>query len=262
MSTDTRPLIGIPFRSLTEEDDPSLHAKIEPYLRAVEVAGGHPAEISLRLPREKLVAWSAALDAIVLPGSPADVDPSWYHAARQPTCGESDPYREQTDFALLDCAFAAGKPVLAICYGVQSLNVYLGGSLLQDIASEKQNSLQHHWAGRSSGEPEPHHDVAIEPGSRFAQLAGASHALVNSSHHQALERIGRGLRVAACASDGVVEAVEFTGDASSGLTGAASASPWVFGVQWHPERMTGDALAQSLFRELVSAAHRQVVGSR
>jgi putative glutamine amidotransferase len=267
MSTDSRPLVGIPFRSLKEEDDPSLRAKIEPYLRAVEAAGGHPAEISLRLPREKLVAWAAAFDAIVLPGSPADVEPSWYHAERIPACAESDPYREQTDFALLDCAFAAGKPVLGICYGVQSLNVYLGGSLVQDIAAVLKSDLRHDWASRSSGAPEPHHDVAIEPGSRLAQLAGASHALVNSSHHQALDRLGRGLRVAARAPDGVIEAVDFIGDLSSGpgnssADHSASAGPWVLGVQWHPERMTNDAFAQSLFHELISAAKKQVVGSR
>lgn len=259
MSTDTRPLIGIPFRSLKEEDDASLRAKIEPYLRAVETAGGHPAEISLRLPREKLVAWSAAFDAIVLPGSPADVEPSWYHAERIPACAESDPHREQTDFALLDSAFAAGKPVLGICYGVQSLNVYLGGSLVQDIAAVLKSDLRHDWAGRASGAPEPHHDVAIESGSRLAQLAGASHALVNSSHHQALDRLGRGLRVVARAPDGVMEAVEFTGDGSALLI---TGSPWVLGVQWHPERMTSDALSQSLFHELISAAKKQVVGTR
>ena len=268
MSTDPRPLVGIPFRSLKEEDDPSMRAKIEPYLRAVEAAGGHPAEISLRLPSEKLVAWSAAFDAIVLPGSPADVEPSWYHAERIPACAESDPYREQTDFALLDSAFVAGKPVLAICYGIQSLNVYLGGSLVQDIAAVLKSDLPHAWAGRASGAPEPHHDVAIEPGSRLAQLAGVSHALVNSSHHQALDRLGRGLRIAARAPDGVIEAVEFDSDASSGpgssaagISGAA-AGPWVLGVQWHPERMTSDALSQSLFHELIAAAKKQVVGSR
>jgi putative glutamine amidotransferase len=258
MAADPRPLIGVPFRSLKEEDDPSARAKIEPYLRAVEAAGGHPAEISLRLPREKLVAWSAALDAIVLPGSPADVDPSWYHAERKPECGESDPHREQTDFALLDSAFAAGKPVLAICYGIQSLNVYLGGSLVQDIRSALKSNLTHDWEDRKSGVPEPHHDIAIEPGSRLAQLAGATHADVNSSHHQAIERIGRGLRVAARAPDGVVEAVELVGDDSASLS---AGGPWVLGVQWHPERMMSDPFARSLFQELIAAAKKQVTGT-
>ncbi|MCL4524087.1 MAG: gamma-glutamyl-gamma-aminobutyrate hydrolase family protein [Acidobacteria bacterium] len=276
MSTGSRPLIGVPFRSLREEDDPSARDKIEPYLRAVEAAGGHAAEISLRLPLEKLVAWAGAFDAILLTGSPADVDPAWYHAERRAACGESDPYREQTDFALLDCAFAAGKPVLAICYGVQSLNVYLGGSLVQDIASEKQNPLAHAWEGRTNGAPEPHHDVAIAPGSRLAQLAGATTARVNSSHHQALDRLGRGMRVVARAPDGVIEAVECVEDVSAhvgtdfslpradakGPPSRTGAEPWVIGVQWHPERMTSDALAQSLFHEFVAAAKTQVVGSR
>jgi putative glutamine amidotransferase len=251
MSTDTRPLIGVPFRSLQEEDDPTKRAKIEPYLRAVEAAGGSAREISLHLPPDKLTGWAAAFDGFLLTGSPADVDPSWYHAARRSACGEADPYREQTDFALLDCAFSAGKPVLAICYGVQSLNVFLGGSLLQDIASEKQDSLQHDWKDKDRGAPEPHHDVLIESNSRLAQLAGDTRVRVNSSHHQALDRLGRDLRVAARAPDGIVEAVEFTGE-----------GPWVLGVQWHPEGMREDALAQTLFRELIAAAKKQVVGSR
>jgi putative glutamine amidotransferase len=259
MSPDSRPLIGVPFRSLREEDDASQRAKIEPYLHAIEAARGRAAEVSLRLPPEKLVAWAATFDAILLTGSPADVDPSWYHAERHAACGESDPCREQTDFALLDCAFAAGKPVLAICYGVQSLNVYLGGSLVQDISAVLKSDLPHAWIGRASGAPEPHHDVAIEPGSRLAQIAGASHARVNSSHHQSLDRLGRDLRVVARAPDGVIEAVEFSADAAAPH---AAGSPWVLGVQWHPERMTSDALAQSLFHELVAAARKQVVGSR
>ena len=251
MSHDTRPLIGVPFRSLKEEDDPAARVRTEPYLRAVEAAGGRAEEVSLRFPHEKLAALAATFDAILLTGSPADVDPSWYHAERRAACGESDAYREQTDFALLDCAFSGGKPVLAICYGVQSLNVHLGGTLVQDIASEKQNALTHAWEGRTNGAPEPHHEISIEPGSRFAEIAGTATARVNSSHHQALERLGRGLRIVARAPDGVVEAVELAAD-----------GPWVLGVQWHPERMTSDALAQSLFRELVAATKKQVVGSK
>jgi putative glutamine amidotransferase len=250
MSPDSHPLIGVPFRSLREEDDASLHVKIEPYLHAIEAAGGRAEEVSLRLPPDKLVARAATFDALLLTGSPVDVDPSWYHAERHAACGESDPCREQTDFALLDCAFSAGKPVLAICYGVQSLNVYLGGSLVQDISAVLKSDLPHAWTDRASGAPEPHHDVAIEPGSLLAHLAGASHARVNSSHHQALDRLGRDLRVVARAPDGVIEAVEL------------AAGPWVLGVQWHPERMSSDALAQSLFHELVAAARKPVVGSR
>ena len=250
MSPDCRPLIGVPFRSLREEDDPAARAKIEPYLRSIEAAGGRAEEVSLRLPPEKLAARASTFDAILLTGSPADVDPSWYHAERHAACSGSDPCREQTDFALLDSAFSAGKPVLAICYGVQSLNVYLGGSLVQDISAVLKSDLQHAWPGRASGAPEPHHDIAIEPGSRLAQLAGAATARVNSSHHQSLDRLGRDLRVVARAPDGVIEAVEL------------AAGPWVLGVQWHPERMTSDPLAQSLFHELVAAARKQVVGSR
>ena len=160
-------------------------------------------------------------------------------------------------------ASAERKPVLAICYGIQSLNVYLGGNLVQDIASEIETPLQHDWDGLESGKPEPFHPARIERGSRLAQLCGAEETQVNSSHHQAVARPGRGLRPVAYAPDGVIEAVELveSGDAEPGAAASAVApsTHWVVGVQWHPERMPTDALAQALFRELVAAARRVVV---
>ncbi len=184
------------------------------------------------------------------PGSPADVAPERYHAARRPECAESDPDREKTDSALLENAFAEGKPVLAICFGVQSLNVFLSGSLIQDIPTEVRTDIQHKWE-REQGAPEPFHLIKIEPGSRLAQLAGKNEVRVNSSHHQSVLKPGRDLRVTAHAPDGVIEAVEWTGDAN-----------WVTGVQWHPERMIkDDLLAQALFRELVEVARKAPVHS-
>ena len=182
------------------------------------------------------------LDAVVLSGSPADVEPSLFHAARIPKTADPDAARERTDFALLDHAVTEQKPVLAICYGVQSLNVFLGGPLVQDIPSEIHTRIQHAWTGHEG--PEPHHEVTFDPGSRLAQMAGGNQVRVNSSHHQSVLRPGRNLRVVAHAPDGVIEAVEWTGDAN-----------WIVGVQWHPERMVAtDDFAQSLFRELAAAA--------
>ncbi|MGB7751379.1 MAG: gamma-glutamyl-gamma-aminobutyrate hydrolase family protein [Candidatus Acidiferrales bacterium] len=233
--------IGIPYRTKKEELSNKRDA-YEKYLRAVQSTGAEPVEISLGLTPEELQNLALTLDAVVLTGSPADVEPSLFHAARHLKTAEPDAARERTDFALLDHAVTEHKPVLAICYGVQSLNVFLGGPLVQDIPSEIHTKIQHEWTGHEG--PEPHHDVNLDPGSRLAQMAGGNRARVNSSHHQSVLQPGRNLRVVAHAPDGVIEAVEWTGDAN-----------WIVGVQWHPERMVAaDEFAQSLFRELAAAA--------
>lgn len=240
MASERAIRVGVPWRTSQEEAEGKRDA-YQKYLDCVRAAGGEPVELSLRLAREKLAEMVRSLDAFVLPGSPADVDPQWYHALRHPQCAEPDPAREQADFALFDHAFVERKPVLAICYGVQSLNVWLGGTLVQDIASELDTELKHDW-DRKSGEPEPFHAIRIEAETQFGQLAGAREAQVNSSHHQAIQRWGRGLRLGAQSPDAVIEAVEL-----------ASPNHWVIGVQWHPERMPSDGLTQALFIGLMKA---------
>jgi putative glutamine amidotransferase len=243
-----QPRVGIPYRTRKEELN-GAHAKYDKYLQAVEAAGGEAVKISLSFSSDELRTLAQTLDAIVLPGSPADVEPSLYHAARNPNSSEADQDRERTDFALLEHAFHEHKPVLAICYGVQSLNVFLGGSLIQDIPSLVRTQIQHPWTGREQGVPEPFHAVRFELGSRLAQSAGANEATVNSSHHQSILEPGHSLRIVARAADGVIEGVEWTEDTN-----------WVTGVQWHPERMAEtDLLSQALFRDLVAAARRAPV---
>ncbi|MCL6565912.1 MAG: gamma-glutamyl-gamma-aminobutyrate hydrolase family protein [Acidobacteriia bacterium] len=238
------PRIGIPWRSREEEQRGERRA-LQPYLDAVRQAGGEPVEISLTLVESgRLAELAETLDGFLLPGSPADVDPSWYHAERSPHCGPRDAFREQTDFALLDAACTAHQPVLAICYGLQSLNVFKGGRLLQDIAAEVPRALQHEWK-RSTGAPEPRHPVEFVAGSRLAELLGSGTTEVNSSHHQAVAVVGRELRTVGWAPDGVVEAVEGT-----------AAEHWVVGVQWHPERMPEDPLTRALFAAFVNAARQ------
>jgi putative glutamine amidotransferase len=251
--------IGVSYRSVAEE---ARGRKPDRYLRMIEAAGAEPVLVSLQHPQAKLAELAHTLDAFVLPGSPADVNPSWYHAPRHAKSAEPDLQREQADFTLLDAAFADRKPVLAICYGTQSLNVYLGGTLVQDIPSEIDTPLTHNWA-QAAGEPEPFHTLRFEPGSRLAQLAGIEESDVNSDHHQAVARAGRGLRAVAYAPDGVIESVELVEPrAAEPGADASTAKPsahWVLGVQWHPERMADDAFARTLFRELVAAARRVVV---
>jgi putative glutamine amidotransferase len=235
------PRVGIPYR--TKKEEVKGLPELDRYLSAVRQAGAEAVPISLSSSSAELRRLAESLDGIVLSGSPADVDPVHFKAIREPECAESDPDRERVDFALLEHAFAENKPVLAICYGIQSLNVSQGGTLIQDIPRLIGTRFEHDW-DCDTGAPEPFHPVRIEPGTQLAQIAGAPEAVVNSSHHQSIKEPGRGLRITARTPDGVVESVEWTGD-----------SNWVIGVQWHPERMAAtDAFAQSLFRGLVSAA--------
>ena len=185
MASDTspKPRVGIPYRTRNEELK-GERGKYDKYREAVLRAGGEPVEVSLGLSAEELRRLAGSLDAVVLTGSPADVNPSLYGAPRNPASAEADPDRERTDFALLEHAFAEHKPVLAICYGVQSMNVFLGGTLIQDIPSELHTPIQHPWSNRDKGAPEPFHAAKIESGSRLRELAGADEVGINSSHHQ------------------------------------------------------------------------------
>jgi putative glutamine amidotransferase len=245
---DLKPRIGLPFCSTKEErtGDFEAHAR---YARAIELAGGEPAPISLQLPETDLRGLAEGLYGFVLPGSGADVNPELFHVKRHAKSAEADEARERTDFALLRHAIDTRKPVLAICYGIQSLNVFLGGSLVQDIRDEIGSQITHEWKGRKSGVSEPFHAVHIESESRMARQAGCGEIQVNSSHHQSVLEPGRGLRVVARASDGVIEALEYLERGS-----------WITGVQWHPERLVNDPVAIGLFRGMVVAARAAFAG--
>jgi putative glutamine amidotransferase len=270
-----RARVGVPYRTAKEETE-GQHAKHDYYLRAVSDAGAEPVPISLRLVDAELAHLLGSLDAFVLPGSPADVAPSRYGASRHAKCGDADPARERVDWAVLVHAFSESKPLLAICYGIQSLNVFLGGTLVQDVPSEIPGALRHSKAGgnvlgevASTPSEDPQHKILIEPSTRLAQLAALAtpgicitlspQATVNSSHHQAILTPGRGLKVSAKAPDGVIEAVEWIEESASGERNPSGiGARWITGVQWHPERLThnpgADALSATLFRALALAA--------
>ncbi|MGH9716112.1 MAG: gamma-glutamyl-gamma-aminobutyrate hydrolase family protein [Candidatus Acidiferrales bacterium] len=237
------PRVGLPYRTRKEELSGAF-LKLEPYISSLRAAGAEPVVLSLGLAADHLSKIATTLDAVLLTGSPADVDPSRFHAARHSATVDPDPHRERSDWALLEHCFAEQKPVLAICYGIQSLNVFLRGTLVQDIPSELSTSIAHQIADQKVS-PEVFHTTSIDPDSKLSRMDGTSEQVrVNSSHHQSILEPGRDLRITSRAPDGVIEAVEWTGD-----------NNWVLGVQWHPERLSGsDALAQSLFRGLVRAA--------
>jgi putative glutamine amidotransferase len=149
--------------------------------------------------------------------------------------------RDETDFAVLEHAFQMRKPLLGICFGMQSLNVYQGGTLIQDIPSLVPGAAQHDG-------PEAHHDASVEPGSSLAIWSGGARKIrVNSSHHQAIDKTGRDLRVTARAPDGVIEALE-----------GSFPDHFIIAVAWHPERIWKDEpLSARLFTELIAAATRR-----
>jgi putative glutamine amidotransferase len=241
-----KPRVGIPWRTREEERLQSVE-KLNYYFEAVRRAGGEPEHLSLGLSDAELRKQAAELDGFVLPGSPADVDPARYGEPRQLKTVTLDPDRDRTDSTLLDHALGAHKPVLAICYGCQILNVHQGGTLVQDIPAEKPGTEAHGKtdlaATATKGDLE--HGATLAVGSRLGKLAGAEQVRINSSHHQSIDRPGEKLRVTARGTDGIVEGVELQ-----------SAEDWVIGVQWHPERMPDDAFAQKLFAELVNAARK------
>lgn len=237
-----KPLVGIPWRT-TAEEQAGERRKLDYYFESVRKAGGEPREISLKENEAALERRIEEFDGFVLPGSPADIDPAVYGAAKHSKTKNLDAHRERTDYAILKHALASGKPVLGICFGCQSLNVYLRGTLVQDIPAEKPGSAQH---GATDLTPDAakgdlEHAAKFAADSRLAHLSGAATAQVNSSHHQSIDRPGQGLRVTAtCPDDGIVEGVEW-----------ADQGNWVVGVQWHPERMPGDRFSERLFEEFV-----------
>ncbi len=233
-----RPRIGITMRieSETERFYLSRH-----YSEAVEAAGGVPVHISLIPQREYIRAVVEQLDGVLLPGSDSDVDPLRYGAEPHPKLGTVQSIKDDTDLLVQDEIEDRRLPLFAICFGMQVLNVHRGGTLIQDILSQMPNAIKH-----EQGPPRdrPSHRIELAGSSRVASLSQSDFAVVNSHHHQALEKIGRDLTASAWASDGLVEAVEDQRD-----------DRFVIGVQWHPELgWQHDRFSQSLFKSFIDAA--------
>jgi len=221
--------------------DPAYNQRsLPPYLAALRSAGATPIIVPLHEPQDRVARLLAGVQGILLPGSRFDVDPQRYGEDPIPECGEADPSRTAVDEVLLQEAFNLHKPVLAICHGTQSLNVWLNGTLVQDL-----KTAVDHRPGREIVEAHP---VRIAPGSRLASLiplGSSSEPQVNSSHHQAIQTAGDSLMVSAVSpGDDVVEAVELP-----------SPEHFVVGVQWHPERTyTQSAFSRAIFAAFVQAA--------
>jgi putative glutamine amidotransferase len=208
------------------------------YPNWVERAGGLP----LLLPNLSPELAGPALDELdgVLLTGGKDVHPFVYGAEPERHLGITDPQRDRFEMPLIREALARRLPLLAICRGLQALNAATGGTLRQDLAHDKDATVQHRM--EVVGENTPHHTVEIEPDSLLHRLLGATRVAVNSFHHQAADRLGDGLRVSARTLDGTIEALE-------GATGH-----FVLAVQWHPEVMPPDDLvSRALFEGFVAA---------
>jgi putative glutamine amidotransferase len=181
----------------------------------------------------------ARLDGVLLTGG-GDIDPARYHERPHPTVREVAPARDELEIAVVEYALDRRLPVLAICRGIQVLNVARGGTLYQDVASDPGTAIAH---SQAAPRHEATHDVKVAPGSRLASVLDAHELRVNSFHHQAIKEPGRGLRAVAWAPDGLIEGAELE-----------DAGPFVFGVQWHPEDLAPrHGHARRLFSALIDA---------
>jgi putative glutamine amidotransferase len=212
-----------------------------PYVWAVEQAGGVPLLIPATTFAENASAYLSVLDGLLLSGG-VDVAPACYGEEPHPELGEVDADRDSIEIPLTRLALAQDLPVFAICRGMQVLNIALGGTLFQDIPSERPSWIQHQQRYAAIPRHCVTHTLHIEEKTRLHQIVGGSRMATNSFHHQALKQIGEGLSVTAHAADGTVEAVE------------SAKHRYVLGVQFHPEETASvDLNSRLLFEDFVRA---------
>src|SRR5574337_1359138 len=234
----------------------AIHQAFDGYLRAVhQAAGALPLVLPAAGAAIDAASLIAAIDGVVLTGGPSNVQAQRYGAAPLPPATLTDPDRDDTVLPLLPELVAAGVPVLAVCRGFQELNVAFGGTLERAVHAQP-GRLDH----REGDHDRPiarwyddAHEVALTPGGLLARLAGSTHAVVNSLHHQGVDRLAPGLRIEAVAPDGLVEA--FT---------VAGAPGFTLAVQWHPEMRVGDdAFSRAIFAAFGAACReRQTLRQR
>ncbi len=251
-----RPRIGVTLMLDEPEKDHHLprYGMNRTYFTAVRHAGGVPVALApgaaeevqlyFRDPATPTAVPPLELDGILLTGG-GDLDPSFFGQERHPQCGPADAERDRMEMGLLDLIRATRVPVLAICRGIQVLNVAMGGTLIQDIASQRPEAGEHYFKSPAPRD-HPAHEIRIAPESRLARILGCTTLTTNSIHHQAIDLLGDGLAASAWAPDGIIEAVE-------------AADPhderYLIGVQFHPEDLQALLPIRRLFASLVSAAH-------
>lgn len=241
-----RPFIGITPDEGTTEPRPGRPALPryelkKAYTDAVVAAGGIPLVLPYLDDPGAVGALLSRLDGLVVTGGAFDIGPDEYGESVRARLGPLKPGRTRFERSLLERALDLELPVLGICGGMQLLNVVLGGTLIQDIGTEIPGALAHEQAHDPR---ETAHPVRLQSGSQLEQICGRTSLEVNTTHHQAVGRLGRELVASGLAPDGVVEAVERTG------------SGFAVGVQWHPELLDGPE-HRALYEALVQAAERR-----
>jgi len=239
-----KPSIGIPCATIRDKDwCPPAFGHRQSYIDAVVRVGGIPLLIPLVEQEDVLRALYERIDGLLLAGG-GDIVPDYYGETPQPSLELLDPLRDQVEIRLTRWAVAEGKPVLGICRGVQVVNVALGGTLYQDVASQLETPLAHDASHELCNWTHMAHPIRLDPASRLAHLLGAPDLLTNSLHHQSLKAIAPGLRAVGWAPDGVIEAVEGTN------------GQFLLGVQGHPEALEADADPrwQAMFRAFVASS--------
>jgi putative glutamine amidotransferase len=225
-----RPVVGVAMQTLPGKpggDLPNCWIMGQRYVEALRTVGAIPWLIPL-LPHDPdtMAGIFDRLDGIFLTGG-VDVDPSRYGEVKHPKCGNIDPDRDAIELMLVEHALATAKPVLAVCRGIQIVNVAAGGTLYQDVSDQVPAALKHDYF------PTPEqpsraflaHDISVKADSRLRQILGDSVVPVNSMHHQAIKDLAPTLRATAFAPDGIIEAVESMSD------------QFLMAVQWHPEEL-------------------------
>jgi putative glutamine amidotransferase len=233
----TKPLIGIGSDVQSPAGKRERAFAYLTYVEALRRAGAIPVLVPPQ--PENAAELIRELDGLLLAGGD-DCDPALYGEGKHPTVEPMDQRRQANDISLAKYARESGIPTLGICLGVQVMNVAAGGTLVQDIDSQVDTEIQH----ASQPEDRARHDVIVEKGTRLSNILAQHELNVNSSHHQAINRLGDGLRVTAHAPDGIIEGLE------------DPRHPFYVGVQWHPEDMTGESSATSIFGAFVDAARK------
>ncbi len=242
----SKPLVGVTTSEVRRaertqplpEGEPPQHemALGMPYVRALARAGAIPVVLP-PLPADAVPSLLAPLSAVCLSGGP-DLDPSAYGASPSPDLGPVEPALDLFELEVARVADAAALPIFGICRGAQALNVARGGTLHQHLPAITDHSIDHRQTAPGWEET---HQVRVDPNSRLAAILGADAAWVNSFHHQAVDRLGAGLRAVAWAPDGTVEGIE-------------DEERFVLGVQWHAETLDRSGPHHRLFEALVAAA--------
>lgn len=215
--------------------DPEPTVAQSKYMESLARAGAGMRWVELSDP-EQAVQDALTCDGLLLPGG-GDMDPKFYGQARIPACGEPNLLRDAAEPLLLRAFLAADKPVLGICRGIQVMNAVLGGDLYQDIKPFEHLPHNDHWAKV--------HTVTVRRGTLLSHILGQDTVLVNSQHHQAVDRVAPGFTLAALSEDGIVEAIE------------KPDARFCLGVQWHPEWLSdADPAMQSLFDAFVNACSK------